>query len=237
MIDCECCCGMTSQGLKFGKGHRSHAVLTRSQFTAVYSHAFARYSHTILSRWPFEMRVLLMAVLLRPAAAFRLPLRFASHLTPRLTPRRVPCAPTLQADPEPGACPKCADTGTYWDGMANFACTACGHEWAVASVATVASGAAAAADTVVRDSNGNVLAKGDTVVLIKDLAKGALKKGTKCVSRESLDATALRYEPLRPHQFGRLILSNPTRRRRSGLATLAAGTTLSPRFRARERTC
>ena len=32
------------------------------------------------------------------------------------------------ADPVPGVCPECKDAGTYWDGMLNFACTACGYE-------------------------------------------------------------------------------------------------------------
>ena len=35
------------------------------------------------------------------------------------------------ADPEPGPCVTCGDTGTYWDGMVTFACTSCGHEWGI----------------------------------------------------------------------------------------------------------
>ena len=60
-------------------------------------------------------------------------------------------------------------------------CADCGHEWS-------ASEAASADDTnaVVKDANGNVLANGDSVVLIKDLkVKGSsitLKVGSKVKS-------------------------------------------------------
>jgi len=64
---------------------------------------------------------------------------------------------------------------TYADGD-NYICPDCGYEWPIS-----ASGAGETG-TVVRDSNGNVLANGDTVVVIKDLkVKGSsipLKQGT-----------------------------------------------------------
>jgi protein PhnA len=73
------------------------------------------------------------------------------------------------------ACPQCTLSNTYVDG-ANFVCADCGFEWAVEGESAQASG------VVVRDSNGNVLAQGDTVVVIKDLkVKGSsipLKQGT-----------------------------------------------------------
>ncbi len=54
-------------------------------------------------------------------------------------------------------------------------CATCGHEWA--------KDAAPEATPVVKDAHGNVLAEGDTVVLIKDLklrgSSGVLKGGTK----------------------------------------------------------
>ena len=57
-----------------------------------------------------------------------------------------------------------------------FECTTCGHEWAKVD-------AAAEQPRVVKDANGNVLANGDTVVLIKELnlkgGGGAIKMGTK----------------------------------------------------------
>lgn len=73
------------------------------------------------------------------------------------------------------ACPQCGMENTYPDGD-NYICPDCAHEWPIV--------AAAASDEalVVRDVNGNVLAAGDTVVVIKDLkVKGSsipLKQGT-----------------------------------------------------------
>jgi protein PhnA len=73
-------------------------------------------------------------------------------------------------------CPQCGSDYAYEDGAMNV-CPECAHEWPQA--------AAAAADDVrvVRDSNGNVLADGDTVTVIKDLkVKGSslvVKVGTK----------------------------------------------------------
>ncbi|GAA5074239.1 zinc ribbon domain-containing protein YjdM [Lysobacter panacisoli] len=73
------------------------------------------------------------------------------------------------------ACPQCTLQNTYVDG-ANFVCADCGFEWPVAGEAQAEAG------QVVRDSNGNALADGDTVVVIKDLkVKGSsipLKQGT-----------------------------------------------------------
>lgn len=73
-------------------------------------------------------------------------------------------------------CPQCTLENTYPDGD-NYVCADCGHEWPIKAAAS-ADGSA----TVVRDSNGNVLAEGDTVVVIKDLkVKGSsipLKQGT-----------------------------------------------------------
>lgn len=72
-------------------------------------------------------------------------------------------------------CPKCQSEFTYEDG-ALLICPECGHEWSA--------GAAADSDEkVVKDSNGNPLADGDTVTVIKDLKiKGSaqvVKRGTK----------------------------------------------------------
>lgn len=82
-------------------------------------------------------------------------------------------------------CPKCRSEITYDDGV-NLVCAECAHEWPRASAEAAAAAAAPAADPdarVHRDSNGNVLADGDTVVVIKDLkvkgATSALKAGTK----------------------------------------------------------
>lgn len=72
-------------------------------------------------------------------------------------------------------CPQCSLENTYPDGD-NFVCADCGYEWPQAAQAS------SEAAQVVRDSNGNRLADGDTVVVIKDLkVKGSsipLKQGT-----------------------------------------------------------
>lgn len=78
-------------------------------------------------------------------------------------------------------CPQCAMENTYPDGD-NYVCADCGHEWSMNADAKTDEDAGA----VVKDSNGNVLNDGDSVVLIKDLkVKGSsitLKMGTKVKS-------------------------------------------------------
>lgn len=86
--------------------------------------------------------------------------------------------PTTSTTP---ACPQCTMENTYPDGD-NYVCADCGHEWPMAAAADIDDSDTA----VVKDSNGNVLADGDAVVLIKDLkVKGSsttLKMGTKVKS-------------------------------------------------------
>lgn len=76
-------------------------------------------------------------------------------------------------------CPKCNSEYTYEDGT-NFVCPECAHEWST-SVTEQASEA-----LIVKDANGNLLADGDAVTVIKDLkVKGSsstLKMGTKVKS-------------------------------------------------------
>ncbi len=73
-------------------------------------------------------------------------------------------------------CPKCQSEFTYVDG-AMFVCPECAYEWPQQ--------ASENADDrpLVRDSNGNALADGDSVIVIKDLkVKGSslvVKVGTK----------------------------------------------------------
>ena len=78
---------------------------------------------------------------------------------------------------EKTVCPMCEmddvlESPTRWE------CATCGHEWERAPEAEAAS-----APRIVKDANGNALADGDVVTLIKDLPlKGAsqtLKSGTK----------------------------------------------------------
>ncbi|MGC1172832.1 zinc ribbon domain-containing protein YjdM [Polaromonas sp.] len=79
------------------------------------------------------------------------------------------------------ACPQCAQENTYPDGD-NHVCADCGHEWPRHEAAQAED---SAGDTI-RDANGQPLADGDAVVLIKDLkVKGSsitLKMGTKVKS-------------------------------------------------------
>lgn len=76
-------------------------------------------------------------------------------------------------------CPKCHSVYSWQDG-AMLNCPECGHVWA--------DGADAATDDTltVKDANGNLLADGDSVTVIKDLkVKGSstpLKMGTKVKS-------------------------------------------------------
>ncbi len=78
--------------------------------------------------------------------------------------------------PELPPCPQCKSTFTYeMDDL--LACPECGHEWNPAAVE-------AADDAfVVKDSNGNILQNGDTVVTIKNLpvrgSAQSIKAGTK----------------------------------------------------------
>jgi protein PhnA len=74
-------------------------------------------------------------------------------------------------------CPKCGSEFAYED-AGLLICPECAHEW------TPSQGEAPAEEArVVRDANGNVLADGDTVTLVKDLkVKGSslvIKVGTK----------------------------------------------------------
>lgn len=73
-------------------------------------------------------------------------------------------------------CPKCQSEHTYQDGSL-FICPECAYEWDPNSLSSEE-------DTLqVKDSNGNLLADGDDIILIKDLKlKGSstvLKKGAK----------------------------------------------------------
>jgi len=87
------------------------------------------------------------------------------------------------------ACPKCNSEHVYEDGSL-LVCPECAHEWAF--------GGEVAADDdgprIVKDANGNVLADGDSVTVIKDLkVKGSslvVKVGTKVRNIRLVDGTA-----------------------------------------------
>ena len=75
------------------------------------------------------------------------------------------------------ACPKCKGEYVYHDSV-NFVCPDCGNEWNGNETVEADDD-----QLIAKDSNGNLLADGDDVLLIKDLKlKGSsevLKKGTK----------------------------------------------------------
>ena len=77
--------------------------------------------------------------------------------------------------PDLPACPECESVLTYQDGPM-LICPECGHEWDPNEVAEPTG-------PVVKDANGNVLADGDSVVVLKNLpVKGMpqpIKAGTK----------------------------------------------------------
>ncbi|MBF0785142.1 alkylphosphonate utilization protein [Muribacter muris] len=74
-------------------------------------------------------------------------------------------------------CPSCKGENTYHDSV-QFVCPDCSYEWTGNEVEE-----ADEDQLIVKDSNGNLLADGDDVILIKDLKlKGSsevLKKGSK----------------------------------------------------------
>lgn len=77
-------------------------------------------------------------------------------------------------------CPQCSSSYAYEDRNL-LVCPECGHEWSLQEQAAQAAAAEQAAE--VRDANGNPLADGDDVIVIKDLKlKGSsqvVKGGTK----------------------------------------------------------
>lgn len=78
----------------------------------------------------------------------------------------------------PTNCPQCNSENIYQDGLL-WTCPECAYEWNPETKAETA----VVEDTAIRDANGNVLADGDTVVVIKDLkikgSSSSVKVGTK----------------------------------------------------------
>ena len=85
-------------------------------------------------------------------------------------------------------CPKCNSEHAYQD-RDLWVCPECAHEWSAATDAV----AEAAQDAAVRDANGNVLADGDSVIVIKDLkikgSSSVVKGGTKVRNIRLQEAT------------------------------------------------
>lgn len=85
-------------------------------------------------------------------------------------------------------CPQCGSGYVYQDGSL-WVCPECAHEW---SPQAVTAGEAGTENSGVRDANGNLLADGDNVTVIKDLkVKGSsstVKVGTKVRGIRLVDA-------------------------------------------------
>jgi protein PhnA len=83
-------------------------------------------------------------------------------------------------------CPQCGSEHVYQDGDL-WICPECAHEWNPSEASTEA------AEQGVKDANGNPLADGDTVTVIKDLkVKGSslvVKGGTKVKGIRLVEAT------------------------------------------------
>jgi protein PhnA len=81
-------------------------------------------------------------------------------------------------------CPKCGSAYTYEDGPL-LMCPECAHEWSADSTGSGASG-----EKVWKDANGNILADGDSVTVIKDLKfkGGVVKVGTKVKNIRLVDS-------------------------------------------------
>ncbi len=86
-------------------------------------------------------------------------------------------------------CPKCNSEHSYQD-RGLWVCPECSHEW---SVGDDGGSAETSLEASVRDAHGNVLADGDSVIVIKDLkVKGAssvIKGGTKVRNIRLTDAS------------------------------------------------
>ena len=86
-------------------------------------------------------------------------------------------------------CPKCNSEHAYQD-RDLWVCPECAHEW---SVEAGGAAAEAAHEASVRDAHGNVLADGDSVIVMKDLkVKGSssvVKGGTKVRNIRLTDAS------------------------------------------------
>lgn len=86
-------------------------------------------------------------------------------------------------------CPKCQSENIYQDGNL-WVCPECANEWLEGDKTPEA--ANIVEDTSIRDANGNVLADGDSVVVMKDLkikgSSSVVKGGTKVRNIRLTDA-------------------------------------------------
>ena len=75
-------------------------------------------------------------------------------------------------------CPQCQSEYTYQDGEL-FICPECSHEWKQGE------GQASEQQEIIKDANGNVLADGDSVIVVKDLKVGTKVKTIRLITDAS----------------------------------------------------
>ena len=88
-------------------------------------------------------------------------------------------------------CPQCGSANVYLDGNL-WMCAECSHEWMQQKQSETSEAANAPAEGGVRDANGNLLADGDSVIVVKDLkikgSSSVVKGGTKVRNIRLTDA-------------------------------------------------
>ena len=88
-------------------------------------------------------------------------------------------------------CPKCQSEDIYQDSNL-WICPMCSHEWVEQDNNNVDSATEVELEEGVRDANGNLLATGDSVIVVKDLkikgSSGVVKGGTKVRNIRLTDA-------------------------------------------------
>lgn len=86
-------------------------------------------------------------------------------------------------------CPKCSSENIYHDGNL-WVCPGCSHEWSEGDSPLAA--IVAETDGPIKDANGNILADGDSVIVMKDLkikgSSSVVKGGTKVRNIRLTDA-------------------------------------------------
>jgi protein PhnA len=90
---------------------------------------------------------------------------------------------------DPTHCPKCNSENIYLDG-AMWTCPECSHEW-MPGAAAAPEAESGSDDGIIRDANGNPLANGDTVTVLKELkikgSSSVVKVGTKVKNIRLID--------------------------------------------------
>lgn len=116
--------------------------------------------------------------------------------------------------PTPPPCPECASEFTY-EMPPLLVCPECAHEWPINSVAAEEPDDDDNTDfgpREIRDSVGNVLADGDTVVVVKDLkvkgGAGPVKVGTKVRNIRLVDGPGDHDIDCRIDGFGQMHLKS-----------------------------